>query len=173
MKERNDIRKELEELSPFLAQLKDKNEGFEVPKNYFNSLTDSIMEQCQVEEVPEATPQAKKGWMNWLDSWLTHLFQPRYVMAFASLLLVVFSFFFLLPTEDSSTEVAFSETISREDAMVYVADNLEDFDLELLAELELDVNARDFIELDEAEVEEYINENVLDDLDETSLEELL
>ena len=170
MKPNNDIRKELEEISPFLAKLKDKKEGFEVPKDYFSTLADDIMEKCLPVEGIKKVPPSKNRFWDWLDNLLTPLMQPRYAMALSSLVFVVFFAIYLWPSVQDNAEIVAGQDVTREEVLTYVTDNLEDFDLELLAELDVEIDYNDLFELNEQELEEYINENVLDQM---TLEELL
>ena len=54
MREHKAIREELEELSPFLAKLKGQDEGFKVPKGYFDTLENNIFARIKAEEEVES-----------------------------------------------------------------------------------------------------------------------
>ena len=96
MKRKNEIREELKELSPFLLDMKDKGDGFKVPKNYFKTLPDEVLKKVQ--EAPE--PMASDSKMSLWDEciyyiqWLFN--KPQGVMTLASvaILMVAGIFFF-------------------------------------------------------------------------------
>jgi len=51
MDNKKDIKKELEEIAPFLAGL-EKKSGFKVPENYFKQLEDDLWDQLQPVKKP-------------------------------------------------------------------------------------------------------------------------
>ena len=163
MKYKKEIQDELDELSPFLSELKQKKTGMELPEHYFDFLTASVMEQVVL--IPKSSssvlPTAKPAWYAFLLN--KHIWSG---LAMTLLLLVTILFFRNQPISD---EPAFAE-ISSEEAVIYIAAHLEDFEPALFTE-------GDFIEeieatkIDDAEVDLYLEE-IIEDLDIETLEEL-
>ncbi len=175
MKKDPTSKKELEELSPFLSKLK-KEEGYQVPFNYFEVLPDQIMEQVTKEQTPIAEPSSKETPPWSLGAWLSNLLQPRYALALASLVLMIFAGTFLadFSTSDPISSDQLMASISPDEARSYVQSNIEDFELELLGEdLEMINEKTDFMEFDQQELQQYIEDQGLEDIDTQSLEELL
>ncbi len=126
-----DPKEELKELSPFLAQLKEKGEGFRVPEGYFDNLQDQVMEKIQ-ETAGVSAPTGRKGVLRVLRGGF-----GQWAAAAAIALLALAGLWFLWPQSDlRAPELALSE-ISAEEASAYIDATLEDYELALLVE-ELD-----------------------------------
>lgn len=167
MKENVDINKELKEMAPFLSKLDKSREGYEVPFNYFEALPDEIMRQVQPETSTQHTTSTQNS-PSILD-WFVSLLQPRYAMALATLIcaLLIGSYFFNGATDDLSDSDLLAANISVEDVKVYVQENIDEFALDLLAEdgmVDLDYTAL-FNDLNDSELQQYIEEEVLEELD--------
>jgi len=167
MKE-NEINKELKEIAPFLSKLDKKEEGYQVPFNYFDVLPDQIMVQVQP-SAPVASPTKPRPSI--LD-WLSGLLQPRYALAFATLIgaLLVIGYIFTGTTEAPSDPALLAANVSPEEARLYVQENLDLFAIDLLAEdesVELDYN--NIFDLNESDLQQYIEDEVLEGLEEDDL----
>lgn len=165
----DDINKELKENAPLLSELDKTKEGYSVPFNYFEGLPEQIMDQVIPQSTPvEAPSESRPSLLDWLAGFL----QPRYAMALASMvgLLMVGGYFWNGATNDLSNPDLLAASISAEDVQLYVQENIDEFALELLAEdgtVELDMN--ELIDLNESDLQDYIDDVILDDLDDEDL----
>ncbi len=172
MKNNDKIKEELERLSPFLLRQKDKPEGFEVPKDYFKSLPDFVLEK--VAEKPAFTQEQSPNWLDNLTVLFQSFFQPRYVLAVASVaLLLVAGIYF---SSSSETNQPLAEAILGElsDDVLhsYVSDNIVEFELSLFEE-QLAGNFGESFPTPELDGEEELLDELLDDLSIEELEDLL
>lgn len=155
MKKEHNIQDELKELSPLLAELREEEEGYKVPHLYFESMQNKVLRQ--VNEVPQ------KAGLFARFSWMRNLA----VAASVAVLLLV-GVFLLQNTNDA--QVADLENISTDVLAMYLDENVEDWDLDLLIEDDLQLDFSDGLNLDEDEWEDYIEEELLDnDTDELLL----
>ena len=175
MDQEKDIKKELEEISPFLAGL-DKKQDFKVPVNYFENLQDEIWEKVRPQQVVVQEKQVSPTWLEQVEAFIASLFQPRMALAMASVLvLLTAGWFFLQDTEGTSLPLA-EENPLFEEASDYLAQHLDDFDAELLLQLELDdeelsqVGESSFPGVEE--LDDFFDE-MLDEVDMDDLEQLL
>ena len=168
MKKKNEIKDELEKLSPFLSEIKKEN-AFKVPKNYFNSLSEEVLKQVQVtSNSTEQTTTASTSWLDRLIENIAVLFQPRYAVGFATaLILVVAAFYF---TQQPGGQLNEPYQLASQ----YVEEHIDDFDAELLWEASVFEDDLDNTEKanDDLKDDYYFNE-IIDELDDTELEELL
>lgn len=179
MREHNNIQDELQDISPFLANLREKEDGFEVPNLYFDRLEQNIMAGIKAEEEAENWTTASSA--NPIETELTltqklknWLFKPQFAMAFGlALVAIVAVTVFLQQPNDTIDGLAISE----EEALEYIEDNIDQFSETIimeavgedLAELEVSTDW----EVNETELEEYIEENIIDDVDENLIDEIL
>lgn len=173
MENQDDIQKELAELSPKLRQIKEKGAGFKVPDNYFKQLPDDLLQQLAAEAAPSKAVQPH--WLDQLLAPIIWILQPRYAMALASgLILIVAAYFLLRP---QAVDEVFVQDLTETEISNYIADNIEDFDLNLLIEaggVELDMVPE--VTSPEAPIEEELDEyldEIIEDLDLDELEDLL
>lgn len=158
MKESDNIKKELEQLSPWLHQLKsvEKNVEKQPPANYFNHLEDRLMSRIQEEEALVKNNNTAKVEQSWWSKLLKRLWQPQYAtgIGVVAVVLVLFTVDFgsnnnELATADSNTLLA---GLSIEETTAYVLDNIQEFETtEITALVE----------------EELINETITEELPET------
>lgn len=163
MKNRKEIQDELAELSPFLSELNQEETGMNIPEHYFDFLTESVMEQVALIPKPSSSglPAVK-------PAWYAFLFNKYILSGLAMTLLLLTTILFF--RNQLNVESTFAE-ISSEEAATYIAANLEDFETTLF--IEGDFTEGDFIEeIEEEEVELYLEE-IIEDLDAETLEELL
>jgi hypothetical protein len=167
MKEIENLQKELENHSPFLAKMKRNDSGFEVPKNYFKNLPDEIIGQLTTDNQPiNSKKEAKTSWLTEVLDNLAWLLQPRPAMAFTSVLLLIFAGLFLLKTQKNTASSVSLADIPVEDLELYLSENIDEFDTETLVQsdenlFENGINSTD--EMD-AYFEEIIEETDLEDL---------
>lgn len=174
MRERKHIEEELREIAPLLADLKKEN-NFQVPEGYFEELNQAILFQT-VEQEEQVVPQyvPKTNWLN--DSInktvvaIQSLWQPQYAMAFGVIALVLVAGWSIW-SPSTAPELTAMELEE------YIEENIDQFDETLLVELasaeDLEISPIEDLNLESQDLENYIDENIIDDLDESTLEELL
>jgi hypothetical protein len=186
MKNNDELRDELDDL-PFLKKIKEQPPigGFQVPKNYFKHLPDEVLRRAKQSE---PVPMPQPNWLERVEQLVAGLFQPRYALAFASVMaLVVAGIYFMgkngLDTAQPIAAVQLAD-ISDDELFAYVSDNIGDFDHDLVLETagpelpEVKTQAKPSLHKTKAprpeveEMEEYIDE-VIDEIDVEDLEELL
>ena len=167
MKNRENLLEELKEIAPNLAKMKRQKVDFQVPENFFEQLSDKVIEQYKAENQMVSLP--KKKTKTQLDHWLDvlqQLFQPKPVMALATVILLIVAGLFLLQSPaDSGAEISLSE-IPIEDLEDYLNENIEEFDATLLVDGSEDLWQGDRAQEDDYEqfFEEIIEEYELEDL---------
>ncbi len=171
MKNKKEIRDEIQGLSPFLWEQKGRQEGYEVPKDYFKSLPDEVFGKLKEQVSPQPAAR-EENWLEWMTHVLQHLFQPRYALAFATVaVLVVAGVYFTKPNDQPTTAVALLSELPDEALNEYVSENIDEFDEETLTELMAD-NIDPLSRLEIESSDELIDE-LIDDLSEEDLEDLL
>lgn len=169
--EHKKVVEELMEVSPFLAKLKAEKMEFmkpNVPEQYFDKLTESIFEQTILQPkvapsiVQEQTIIREKSS---IQIFFERLLQPNFaVLSMAVMLLIVAGVYLVNhpQTDDMNVEFTASEIEA------YIEENIEYFDLEQLADLSVIENEEmkviEIPELKEAVLEDYIEENFLDEI---------
>ena len=169
-----DIRKELQELSPHLLKLKEQGDGFRVPEGYFQRMQKEVLEKVQ-----GSTPPVSAKNIGWLDRFfepLLFLFQPRWALAFASIaLLIVLGTVWLYQSQpvagsELSAELA---KLDPESLNAYIQANLHEFDTETLLEFAANQeNQPSFEDLTPEDLDQYLDE-VIQEIDAEALKELL
>jgi len=168
MKNKKEIQEELESLAPSFSKMK-KEEGFQVPENYFNNLPDQILEELDLNKEEVSVGEQSSWWTPIAES-LMMLFQPRMAIAFATLLLLVASVFYF-KNQDSNEALQFAELTSIE-AETYVLENIDEFEDELLYDLVLQTESLTIEDTENQELNNYLEE-IIDEIDDETLEELL
>jgi len=149
VKKDHNIQDELKELSPLLSELRQEEEGYKVPHLYFESLQNKVLRQ--VNETPQKVGFfARLGWL-------------RTLAVAASLLLLLVAGVFLLPNSNN-IQVTDLENISTETLAMYLDENVEELDLDEFLEDDFQLDFADGLNLDTDEWEDYIEEELLDEL---------
>ncbi|MFZ4543759.1 MAG: hypothetical protein ACOYOA_06900 [Saprospiraceae bacterium] len=134
---KDNLKKELEEISPYLSEMKDKPEGYQVPKDYFAGLQDSVFAQLKNEQAEvfvkasqETATQKTSIWQNILAE-IAWIIRPRYAVAMASLVALLFFAWlqFRPSTDDNCTQLA---CVSDSEIQQYLEQNLDEIDTETL-----------------------------------------
>ena len=191
MKDHKNIKDELQEISPFLANLKKPDDGFEVPQNYFQNLENNIFARIKAEEEVEAWSVSDteetviaptQNWMHRLMKWFV---QPQVSLSLAMMIIVGIGFtLFQTNNQTETIEIAQIEwttdeaiaSLTVEEVKEYVEDNVEEFSEELLSEVAEDVIVVDVVEevveeivpvevaidVELEDLEEYFEENISD-----------
>ncbi len=144
MKERDDVQRELEQLSPELARLRTVPPRQIPPEGYFDGLADRVLERAsrtplQVVSRRRAGAARKRRWIG---------------LAAALVLAAGLSLYLFRPATPTATPALAG--LSQEEARAYVVSHIEDFQLELL--LEAEVVGEERLVLPEEEAEEYLYE---------------
>ncbi len=179
----SDLKDELNELSPWLRDMKMREEGRQIPEGYFARMEEEVfanLESIGARRKPALAPAPAMAWWQ-------RLLQPRMALALGSVAALVAAgwWFWAGPTAVSRPEhiAAVQEVaLTVEDVEAYVAENLQEFEPEQLAE-QLPVVAviedpaspaakprkpAAPVELSPADLE-----NLIDDLSEEELREIL
>ena len=178
MSEKDEIREELQRLSPLLSKMKeDGKQPFRAPEGYFQGLPEEVLRRAKAEEglVRESRPVAQNrkvgAWLQWL------LFPRRAVGLAMALLLVAAGTYLFWPRSASYNPEEALAGISVEEAQAYVSENIGDFELEVLLDAAV-VSAEDVPQIEllpdvgQEDIDRYLDE-VLDDISLDELEELL
>ena len=172
MKNKEELRDELKNISPFLFEQKGKPEGFDVPKDYFKSLQVEVFEKLM--ERPQLVVEEKESWFDQLIKSLLYYFQPRYVMAYATVALLLFAGFYLLNT---TTQPQLAETILDEvpdDILqAYISENIDEFEESILTAELADYSNDPLPELNLDTPDDLLFDDLIDDMDIDDLEDLL
>ena len=171
MKDNQDIRDELNEISPFLAGM-EKKQPFKVPAQYFEQLQNDVLQELKAEAQEDSQPG-----LSWLDRGieaLLLLLQPRYAVGFASVaILLVAGIYFSSMESDpiSNAESTFAD-LDIEETQEYIASNIDEFEAEWLMDL---VSEEDFgnEDLDEGYEDDPYLDEIINELNDNELEELL
>jgi len=172
MKNRDEIQQELEALSPLLAKLKTQEPPLDVPEHYFEGLPNQVWEQIKLQPAP-ARLERRPGIGKRFALALQPLLQPRLALSFAAFAMLIATGIYFLQVLASPTTA--SKELTATEISDYIENNLHEFDTELLinATAELSVQGVFSTEgLDEAEIDQ-IMEEIIEDLDATTLEEML
>lgn len=165
MREKDILKKELEEHAPLLAHLKGRPEGFQVPEQYFQKLSDDIMQQV---EPLLPTPPAKQP-ERWLD-YLLVLFQPRVALAFASIIGLVIAGWYMLDTATSNPCQDLA-CLTSEEVHAYIDAHIDQFSTGTILEAGAISDLETYLELpsDAPDLEEAL-EDALQSIDTESLD---
>lgn len=168
MKKEENIKDELAGMAPFLIKMKAENDGLKVPENYFHNLTIEVMEEVKADrQIAEKEQVVSEQWFVKLINQLRFLLQPQPMMALASILILVVAGLFFIDQPSNSQESLVLSDISIEALDLYLEENIEDFDSEMLVEGNEQILQEGFELEDELDV--YLEEI----LEETDLEDLL
>lgn len=134
---KSNLKEELDEISPFLSEMKDKPEGYRVPKDYFAGLQDSVFAQLKNEkaevfvQVSHATATQKTSIWQKLLAEIEWMIRPRYALAAASFAAILFLAWwqFSAVNDDNCTQLA---CVSDSEIQQYLEQNLDEIDTETL-----------------------------------------
>lgn len=170
MKKKEDVKKELQELSPLLARMKAQELKLEVPENYFDALPNQLWEQIKLMPQPE---RAQPSWWERLQANLQVLLQPRIAFGLATFaVLIVAGIYFLKPTMSSNDPFA---QLTAEEVTAYMVQNAEEFEPAMLLEAMGNSSNMSILsgsEFSDSEIDQLLDD-VVEQLDDESLEDLL
>jgi hypothetical protein len=172
MNKKDEIQKEIQQVSPYLEdKLKPYSKG-QVPDGYFQRFEDSFVRDVVRPGVKEQlSKKSRPGLMGIVEEFFSRLLSPKYSLAIASVLvLLVASVWLLNPTENTQT-LDFA-ALSEEEVEAFIEDNLDDF---LIAELNLDADMeseQDLFENLDPELIETYSDEVLEEMELIDLENI-
>lgn len=171
----NNIDQELAGLSPLLQDLRQKPEGYQVPKDYFAAMQKEVLQQIKAENTLITStniPKKENKLSNWWNQRLAEIewfMQPRYAVAFASFaLLLTAGWFFIKP---SHNEVFASNEPSIEEIEQYLEENIEDIDTEQLTKNIAEVESS--IEKENSQNQQPSNPQKIENANPEELDEIL
>lgn len=174
----DDLRKELEELSPRLLKLKEQGAAFRLPDHYFQTLQAQVFEKIQAEESAAGSRQALPGsnWFNQIMEQFQWLTQPRWALSLATVALLITVGIGWMYQQSQATSQNLNTELAKLDQQTledYIQDNLHQFDTETLMEFASKKDSKlNFEEMNPEELNQYFDEN-LQELDEETIKELL
>lgn len=130
--EKNKINRELEEIAPFLSNLKkDKKEGFSMPENYFDKFEHRLMHRIEEENALSANQNSDNSInVNFLTKIKT-FFSPYYAVGFSTcVLLIIGSVYVLQPTDTIDSLVTIDGLLADGSIDSYIYENIEEFKTE-------------------------------------------
>jgi hypothetical protein len=162
MSQREDILRELDNLSPALSKLKQQLPSAEAPpESYFAALPGQIWEQIKLQPTAAPAVPARAPW--WQSIW-----QPRPVwLGVASLLLAFVAGWFLLRPAPAAPDLL--ATLSEEEITGYIAAYIQEFDTDLLVRAAAELPDASALHVEDTELEEFWQE-IIHSLDEKTLE---
>lgn len=170
MREKEKIKRELEEIAPFLAKIKaqDQDNGFRVPPDYFKQLTANVLAAVE-EEAAEHSTKRTYTW-SWVQARWNALWRPQLAYAFASIACLLCIGLWLFKPVKAQPDLAFN----KEELEAYVIANINDFDTDLLMEAysEASIDALDAAEIEGPVLMEDSLEEIIQQMDEDSFESL-
>lgn len=131
------LHQELEELSPFLLQMRENSEGRSVPEGYFEQMQQSVLQQVKpvILATKSSGVEISAAKNDWLQDWVnifTIWIQPRYALGFASIVGLVFGVWFWQKNLQHSDECTTINCVPDEEVEQYIQEYISDFDSEQL-----------------------------------------
>lgn len=135
MKKKESLDNELKELSPFLHDLKRKEDGFKLPADYFETFEHSVFQKMGAHGVPKNTGmQGIRG-----GGFKFYFLKPQILMAVAASLTLIFSaWWFLNPSQVVAPPNPVAMELTGEEVESYVLENIQEFETEQLVTLSED-----------------------------------
>jgi len=162
MKKNKNIQKELQELAPTLSKMK-KDNPFKVPVDYFIELPQDIRKHT-VE---------KKDSSGFLDQILQLLKQHRYAVSFSMISILVLFGFLVFQQGNNSVDQLSLDNFSQQEINEFVANNIDEFDEDMILQIALVDQDNTYDLQSHDELDEYIDEYLINEIDEETLEEIL
>jgi len=129
----NEAREELAGLSPLLSRIRQSEPAIEAPENYFRDMQQDVLWRLKTEQTAVPSPSAPSLWER-LAAALGMFRRPAFAVGFTTVAIAVVTALWLwLPhnTTDADTSMA---SLTEEETLAYIENNLEDFDTDLLAQ---------------------------------------
>ena len=130
---KEEFEKELQELSPFLADLKkqQKSEPFKTPRLYFDNLANQVLEKAKGETKTIKVPPQYSSFpslANRINDWLSIAFQPKWALSALAFALIVGAGWYAVQQQKTAV-IAVEQPIAltHEEAQNYVKENIQEF----------------------------------------------
>lgn len=130
---KKEFEEEINELSPFLADLKkqQRQEPFKTPRLYFDTLAGKVIDKAKTEtKVAVAPPQYKaaKSPINRIITWLSTIFEPKMALSALTLALVLGAGWYVINQQKTKAVGNIdSDVVTREDVHSYINDHIDEF----------------------------------------------
>ena len=138
---KNKINEELEEISPFLSNLKkDKKDEFSMPTNYFDSFEDRLMHRIEEETALSPEGHSDRKETASFFSKMKVFFRPHYAIGFSTCLLLIIASIYVIQPVDKPSNLDTMEGLLADGSIdSYIYNHIEDFRTEdIIASLNLD-----------------------------------
>lgn len=158
--EKKKIKQELEEISPFLAQLKEEKNidpVDDVPPRYFKELPDELWNRIQAEEQKAPTVQLNQWWKQIVQQ-IDFLLKPQLAIGLATLALILAAIQLFRPATDVPLTADMGginalDNLPNEALYDYVLENIGEYQTADFAEFETPIPLNNFLPLEEGEGE--------------------
>ena len=172
MNNKEDIKKEIQQISPYLDQKLRPYSKPEVPDGYFQRFEDSFIRDVVRPGIKEQKERnSQPGILGRIEALFTTVLSPRYSLAIASVLVLLVASVWLINSPETSGDLDFA-SLSEEDVDAYIEDNLDDLllaDLNLSSEQDLE---QGLFENLEPELLESYSDEVLEEMELIDLENI-
>jgi hypothetical protein len=160
---KEDIKKELNDLSPFLSELK-KKDPFNTPKFYFDTLADKVLEKAKGETITPPQLERYYSLSERINNWLSSILQPRFAVAFATITLLLVAGWFFITQQKKGTTQAMAD-ISTDEIHRYITENIDEFDEDLIIKtgavaVETEGGQLHQTDMSDEDIENYLKENL-------------
>lgn len=156
MEDKEEIKRELNELAPRLARI-DKKNPFGVPPYYFQGLPDRVLERVKAQPV---------SWMQKVEAWLNNvfavIFRPRYAIPASAFVLMVIVVINFLKTGRPSSQFDIAQPlaeISTEEISEFAMENFDEFDWVALTETRENVKGLIPADITSDDLRDYLQNN--------------
>lgn len=130
---KKEFEEEINELSPFLADLKkqQRQEPFKTPRLYFDTLADKVIDKAKTETTVAIAPPQYKAVQtpkNRIINWLSTIFEPKMALSVLTLVLVLGAGWYVIDQQKTGTvENVESDVVTREDVHNYINEHIDEF----------------------------------------------
>ena len=133
----NNLKKELEEVSPYLVKMKQKPEAYRVPDGFYDELQNRVFAQLEMEGKPIEREVAAESGREFNQTWqllltrLEGLFGSPFALSSVSFSMVMLLFYwqFSAPQSETCAQLA---CLSATEIQQYVEQHVDEFDTETL-----------------------------------------
>ena len=143
MNKKDLIQQELNEM-PLLQEQLGQAEGYQVPDGYFNDLEKNILDQISQETIPAQSSRTK-------------LFSISSIWGRAAAIALLIGGSLFIWQKNMSSPIAVTTDLSKEEIYMYISDNLQEFDEDLLLD-QVATTPSDISNLSEEEQEFFLEE---------------
>lgn len=128
----NETREELAGLSPLLSRIRQSEPSIEAPEHYFRDMQQDVLWRLKTEPNAAPAPARPATWERWAT--IFQIFKkPSYAVGFATLILAVVGALWIWSPNTTEEEISLA-SLTEEETLAYIENNLEDFDTDLLAQ---------------------------------------